>query len=166
MDVSYSTEYVHQLQSSEVGSVPMAGIARVRLPRPITLRDPLWGGAAAGRHEADGSFLIAESGAGLVGFALLLDDPARNISALSMLAVVTHARRQGIGTQLMTVCLTNARDRGRRAIAVTLQARNDPGVRFLESAGFVWTGYDAQYFNANDVAVFFAYRLRVTGTGG
>jgi len=161
MDVAYTTDHVWQLQVHPLGESRSAALTRVRLPRPITLKDPLWGGEPAlAQFQTDGALVVAERDGGSVGFAVLLDDHARNVSAMPMLAVSPYARRQGIGTMLLAECVASAQTRARRALTVTVPARNDPAILFLQRAGFAMAGYDEQYYAANDVAVFFAYRLR------
>ncbi len=159
MDVSYDTEYVWQLQSSVHADVPMSGFVQVRLPRAITLRDPLWGGEASLPQPAQGSLTIAESQGAIDGFALVVPDAPRAVDVLHMVAVTGHARRRGLGTRLLIAALDAARAGGRRALCVTVQARNYPAISALKATGFTLTGYDEQYYPSNDVGLRFAHRL-------
>ena len=160
LDVSYTTEDVWQLQSQADGDQLTIGLTRVRLPRAITLRDPCWGDTAQLKDRAEGVLLVAETDAGLAGFCLLVAEPARNADLIPMLAVAGHARRRGIGRRLLAEAVQIARERRRRVLSATLQARNVPGIRFVTAGGFSFAGYDEHYYPSNDVAVFFAHRLR------
>lgn len=158
MDVSYSTEYVWQLQKHADGDTHTVSFTPVRLPRPVTLRDPFWGAKGLLAENPEGNLLVAETGAGLVGFAVLVADPVRDVDLMPMLAVAAHARRQGIGRRLLAAAIETARARGRRALCVTLQARNDPGIRLLRAGGLAFVGYNEPFYPSNDVALFFACR--------
>jgi ribosomal-protein-alanine N-acetyltransferase len=160
LDVSYTTEDVWQLQTQAEGVQLTIGLTRVRLPRAITLRDPCWGDTAQLKDRAEGVLLVAETDAGLAGFCLLVAEPARNADLIPMLAVAGHARRRGIGRRLLAEAVQTARERRRRVLSATLQARNVPGIRFVTAGGFSFAGYDEHYYPSNDVAVFFAHRLR------
>lgn len=165
MDVSYETDHVWQLQTSAQADVSMVGFVQVRLPRTITLRDPLWGGSADPPQPKRGSLIVAEAGGGVDGFALVVPDAPRDVDTLWMLAVRHHARRGGLGTRLARAAVEAARASGRRALCTTVQARNFPAIRMLQAAGFVLTGYDEQYYPSNDVGLRFAHRLTANGAG-
>lgn len=159
MDVSYDTEYVWQLQSNVQADVPMTGFVKVRLPRAITLRDPLWGGEAIAPQQPQGSLTVAELQGSIDGFALVVPNASRAIDELQMVAVRAHARRCGLGNRLLQSALDVARRNGRRALCATVQARNFPAIRLLQAAGFVLMGYDEQYYPSNDVGLKFGHRL-------
>ena len=165
MDVSYETDHVWQLQTSAQSDVSMVGFVQVRLPRTITLRDPLWGGSADPPQPERGSLIVAEAGGGVDGFALVVPDAPRDVDTLWMLAVRQRARRGGLGTRLARAAVEAARASGRRALCATIQARNFPAIRTLQAAGFVLTGYDEQYYPSNDVGLRFAHRLAANGAG-
>ncbi len=165
MDVSYETDHVWQLQTSVQADVPMVGFARVRLPRTITLRDPLWGGSADPPQPEQGSLIVGEAGGDVDGFALVVPDAARAVDTLWMLAVRHHARRRGLGVRLARAAVEAARAGGRRALCATVQSRNFPAIRTLQAAGFALTGYDEQYYPSNDVGLRFAHRLAPNGAG-
>ncbi len=165
MDVSYETDHVWQLQTSVQADVPMVGFARVRLPRTITLRDPLWGGSADPPQPEQGSLIVGEAGGGVDGFALVVPDAARAVDTLWMLAVRHHARRRGLGVRLARAAVEAARAGGRRALCATVQSRNFPAIRTLQAAGFALAGYDEQYYPSNDVGLRFAHRLAPNGAG-
>ena len=163
MDVSYETEYVWQLQSSVHADVPMVGFVQVRLPRTITLRDPLWGGTADPPQPEQAALIVAEARGTVDGFALIVPDAPRAVDTLWMLAVRAHARRRGLGVRLAQAAIESARAGGRRALCATVQARNFPAIRMLQAAGFVLTGHDEQYYPSNDVGLRFAHRLAHNG---
>lgn len=165
MDVSFETDHVWQLQSSVQADVPMVGFVQVRLPRTVTLRDPLWGGSADPPQPEQGSLIVAEAGGGVDGFALVVPDAVRAVDTLWMLAVRHHARRRGLGVRLARAAVEAARAGGRRALCATVQARNFPAIRTLQAAGFVLTGYDEYYYPSNDVGLRFAHRLAANGAG-
>jgi len=165
MDVSYETDHVWQLQTSVQADVAMVGFVQVRLPRTITLRDPLWGGSADPPQPKRGSLIVAEAGGGVDGFALVVPDAPRTVDTLWMLAVRQRARRGGLGARLARAAVEASRDNGRRALCATVQARNYPAIRTLQAAGFVLTGYDEQYYPSNDVGLRFAHRLAANGAG-
>ncbi len=165
MDVSYETEYVWQLQSSVHADVPMVGFVQVRLPRTITLRDPLWGGTADPPQPEHASLIVAEVLGVVDGFAFVVPDEPRDVDALWMLAVRPRARRRELGVRLARAAIEAARTGGRRALCATVQARNFPAIRMLQASGFVLTGYDEQYYPSNDVGLRFAHRLAHNGVG-
>jgi GNAT superfamily N-acetyltransferase len=160
--VSYSTEHVWQLHKQAEGERQTVGFTPMRLPRPVTLRDPFWGQRQLTTGSSEGSLLVSETAGGLVGFAVLMAEPVRDIDLMPMLAVVARARRQGIGRSLLAAAVRTAQERGRRALCSTVQARNHPGIRLLGAGGFAFAGHDELYYPSNDVALFFTHRLRAS----
>jgi len=159
MDISYDTEYVWQLQSTMQANVSMSGFVRVRLPRAITLRDPLWGGTVSLPQPERGSLIIAEANGAIEGFALVVPDLRRAVDVLHMFAVRGHARRRGLGSRLVTTALDSARASGCRALCATVQARNYPAISALLATGFVVSGHDELFYPSSDVGLSFAHRL-------
>jgi ribosomal protein S18 acetylase RimI-like enzyme len=95
----------------------------------------------------------------IVGYAVAT--AAREQSAyLSALIVDREFRRQGIGGRLLGEIKRWAAHQGADRVIADAQARNHPALRLLQKAGFSFCGFNDCCYGDQEVAVFFAARLR------
>ncbi|MER5436422.1 GNAT family N-acetyltransferase [Streptomyces sp. NPDC002588] len=89
-------------------------------------------------------FLVAESGARLVGYLRLVPPTPlaanAHVRQIQGLAVSDEARGQGVGRALLRAAVETAREHGARRITLRVLAHNTPARKLYESEGFVVEG--------------------------
>jgi ribosomal-protein-alanine N-acetyltransferase len=102
----------------------------------------------AGILPMDGvTLMVADGGAGLLGFALY-----RTVFAdaeLLLLAVAPDAQGRGIGRKLLAQFVGNAKTKGASKIHLEVRDGN-PATRIYEAAGFVPAGRRRNYYRGAD----------------
>jgi ribosomal protein S18 acetylase RimI-like enzyme len=92
-----------------------------------------------------GSILVAETGAGLVGYVTLLaevtsedeaDEVLHTYAYVGDLAVSKASRGQGVGQALIAECERLARQAGQKHLRLTVLAENTVARRFYRASGF------------------------------
>jgi ribosomal protein S18 acetylase RimI-like enzyme len=79
---------------------------------------------------------------------------------LRTLVVGRAHRRRGIAGRLLAEARRWAARQGAEQLLGDLSARNFPALRLLQKAGFSFCGYNERCYPDNEVAIFFATRLR------
>ena len=109
------------------------------------------------RHEC---FLVAEHQGHVLGFVdMALQEPQR-AGWINGFVVDRRYRRRGIGRALLKSARAWAEQRDLRVIMLETQPKNHPAIHFYLQQGFYFCGYNDQYYNDEDIALFFACRLR------
>jgi ribosomal protein S18 acetylase RimI-like enzyme len=96
----------------------------------------------------------------VLGYAGLAVVPWQSTGWIPALAVAPHARRTGIGTQLLRTAIARAKADGLHSITLDLQTKNYPATLMCQARGLRFSGYADNYYGSHDIALFFAYRLR------
>jgi ribosomal protein S18 acetylase RimI-like enzyme len=108
---------------------------------------------------------IAEYDHEVVGIAALTIEAWNRRAVLHHLYVTRPARRVGVGHALVTSAFGAAGDRDARCVWVETQTVNYGAVRFYESMGFAWCGFDTSLYDPSDagvdeIALFFSQEVR------
>ena len=102
--------------------------------------------------------LVAEGQEGTLGF--LVASTATVEWELENIAVMSSARRQGIGRELLTALIDRARTGGASEIRQEIRASNDPAQQLGQSVGFVQKGLRKSYYrDPEEDALLFNYLL-------
>lgn len=157
LDPSFVTDTVWQMEQ-KIGTEILVRFRTVRLPRLVKLAPP-WEAESAFRHRREEDFFIlVEEDLQLKGYAYLRREVPQGLGWLDHLAVAGPFRRKGRGNSLLNEAQRWAKARGVRAIVAPIQARNYPAIRFIQKAGFRYSGYSDHYF-PRDISVFFQIDL-------
>ena len=101
---------------------------------------------------------IAHDGKRIVGVAAIEHEKWNRRARLQHLYVDRAARCQGVGRMLVEAAMIASHTMGTRGLWVETQTTNYPAIRFYESAGFTWCGYDASLYGAgplsDEIAIF------------
>jgi ribosomal protein S18 acetylase RimI-like enzyme len=111
-DLSYETDYVWQVdvRGDESGAIAI-GLRTARLPRLMRVTYPRTESllsAALAWESATGAFMVAEKGGALRGYAILRFVRERDAAQIAELGVDAAARRQKIGTALLSAAYAQA----------------------------------------------------------
>jgi ribosomal protein S18 acetylase RimI-like enzyme len=160
MDHSTMTDYVWQLEFRREGSQMQAVFREVRLPRPITVTYPHNPYALADEWTNKSLMLTALQGQNPVGYLCLLEHSRAALAWITDLVVWREARRQGVGSALITAAQAWASGRGDRRLMLEMQSKNVPAIRLAQKHGFEFCGYNDHYYLTQDVALFFAKNIK------
>ena len=89
--------------------------------------------------DAHGTVLVAESGADLVGYAVLTWGYSIESGGVESLLdeIYVIEQRRGLGSALLVACLDAARAHGARSMFLETEAHNDGARRLYERHGFL-----------------------------
>lgn len=162
LDSSYETDYVWQMTIHQDGSGREVHFKTERLPRPMEVHYP-----AAERRlrlalPREQCFLVAvgKEEPTTLGYLTMRHDPAHDIAIIGDLVVTRALRRRRIGSRLLRAARMWAQEHNLARIMIETQTKNYPAIAFCQKAGLVFCGFNDQYFQNQDIAVFFGQSLR------
>jgi ribosomal protein S18 acetylase RimI-like enzyme len=99
------------------------------------------GESSLAAHRATGHFVpeawrLYGDGGRPLGVLILADHPDRNVWEVAYLGVIPEERGRGIGRVILQDGLKFAKDSGRSAVEIAVDAGNSPAVRLYKSLGF------------------------------
>lgn len=158
LDHDYETEFVWQMHiGSEDGW--RIDFKPERLPRVLEVNYP----ASEDRlHDAQ-CFLVATTRseeAENIGYLTMHSDYHHGIGQVQDIVVSRPYRRRQIALRLTKAAAMWAREHNLSRMMIETQTKNYPGIRFCESAGFTFCGFNDRYFPNRDIAVFFCQSVR------
>jgi ribosomal protein S18 acetylase RimI-like enzyme len=157
MDMSYTTDYVWQMQTQEDGRTTDIRFDTVRLPRPMRVAYPRSPDELIDHWEQDGCFLVIRSlEEEIIGFIDAQPRFWQNLLWISNLVIHHRYRRQGLGTMLLKSATRWALDRDLHQITLELQTKNYPAISFALKYGSQFCGYNERYYPNGDIALFFS----------
>ncbi len=124
-------------------SADLAALAAIHAAAFTTPR-PWDAGEIAALLNSPGAFLLAEPGGFLMG-RVIADE-----AELLTIAVSAEARKQGLGTSLVTTFISEARSRGAATAFLEVGADNHSARALYEKTGFIQTGRRPGYYTAPD----------------
>ncbi len=159
LDHSYTTDRVWQMETREENGVQAITFRVARLPREMQVNYPRQDeNLLEGWRRRDG-FLVADEGR-VHGYVALTARAEHGIAWVGDLVVDRPHRRRGIGTALLQAAAQWGRDRDLARLVVEVQTKNYPAIRFCQSRGLVFCGYNDHYWPCQDIALFFGEALR------
>jgi len=160
LDHSFETEHVWQMEEREEDGGIIVTFRLARLPRPMRVGYPRGGDFLLESWQQRGCFLVAEEAGRIRGY---LDMAVQNWHAtgwIRNLVVAPSHRRRGVGTALLRAASRWAREHSLRCLIMEMQTKNYPAICFAQKHGFVFCGFHDNYYANQDIALFFALRLR------
>lgn len=130
---------------SDVDAILAIEQASVEAPHwtPAVWQQALAGAVAAVPERA---VFVAESGQGIVGFAVV--SCAGGVSELENIAVRPELRGQGIGRMLCVEVIAWSRSRAALELELEVRASNDSALRLYRALGFAEQGRRRGYYSA------------------
>ncbi|MBN1314913.1 MAG: GNAT family N-acetyltransferase [Anaerolineales bacterium] len=162
LDHDFSTTRVWQMNRREDPGRGLVTIDlnSVRLPRPMRVqypRDPnrLW----EDWRNWD-NFLVACEDGYIKGYLGLFAHAAQGRVWIRDLIIDRPFRRRGIGTELLKKALEWTRERELDQVSIEMQSKNFPAIHFCQMHGFHFCGFDENYYQNQDIALFFVVKLK------
>jgi GNAT superfamily N-acetyltransferase len=160
LDHSYTTDRVWQMETREENDVLTVTFRVARLPREMRVNYLRQGeDLMAGWRRRD-AFLVAEESGHVSGYVALVAQVEHGIVWVGDLVVDRPWRRHGIGTALLRAAAQWGLKSGLVRLVVEVQTKNYPAIRFCQSRGLTYCGYNDHYWPSQDIALFFGESLR------
>lgn len=160
MDHGYSTDHVWQMGYHPQGEEVNVAFREVRLPRPMRVAYPRDPARLSDEWTRAAALLVAETAHGLLGYLNLALGPAPESAWVIDLVIDLPHRRQGVATGLLGVARRWCLDQGIMRMVLEMQSKNYPCIRLARKLGFAFAGYHDRYYPNEDIALFFALKLR------
>lgn len=162
LDLSYSTEFVWQMNILEEGNGWQITFRTERLPRPLETSYPADAARLKLLIEAGECFLVAvnRDQPEILAYLAMRSDLISRTAHVYDLVVARAFRRRHVGTRLLNVARQWARQRQLVRMTIEVQTRNYPGILFCQQSGFQFSGFNDHYLPNQDIAVFFSQSLR------
>jgi ribosomal protein S18 acetylase RimI-like enzyme len=106
------------------------------------------------------SLIVAQEGAVLAGYVLVLYPPRSRLARLYSIAVAPHNGKRGVGPLLLAAAEAAARRRRRRAIRLEVHEHNTRAIARYEKSGYRLFGRHRDYYDDHGDALRFEKLLR------
>jgi len=157
LDMSYSTEYVWQLQRRDDSRAVHIRFDTVRLPRPMQVAYPRDSAELNENWQRKGCFLVAYNPEQqVIGFLDAHPDSWHGRLTVLNLVVDRSQRRKGVATALLRAANRWAAQVNLQQIMCEVQTKNSPAISFMQKHSFLFCGYNELYYPNGDITLFFA----------
>lgn len=102
-------------------------------------------------NDPNCSYVVAESGGTVIGYAGLLCPPGSGEADVQTIAVLPESRSTGLGRRLMNALLEQAEARRAKHIFLEVRADNTPAIALYESLGFAAIAVRPGYYQPEGV---------------
>jgi GNAT superfamily N-acetyltransferase len=162
---AYQSSYVWQMDRAMEDGQIQVNFRQVRLPRPVQVE---FIGSLPLCEETWPRFkavLVASINKIPVGYIGMVERGTSRTLWVTDFAVQEDMRRKGIGTALVLAAQEWAAqgwagEKGWRKLVVEMQSKNYPAIQMIRKLGFDFCGYHDNYFQNQDIGLFFARSLR------
>lgn len=160
IDHGCQTTHVWQMDwNNEPGQIAVA-FREIRLPRVVRLEYPRVVSSMPDTWTEKNLFLVASMGETLVGYLTLQEDLDSKTAHVIDLVVTEKLRRQGVASGLLLASQEWCRQRKLKRLMIAVQAKNHAGINLTRKLGFDFCGFNDQYFQNHDIAIFFTLILK------
>lgn len=159
LDHSYETEYVWQINIHGDNQQRNITLRRERLPRDMNVTHSITEHRLRYGLSADHAFLVAAVDDEPYAYLVMTHDPLDQTAHIRDVVVDKPYRRAGIGSRLVKVAERWAREHGVKRIFAETQTKNYPAIQLYLRGGYTFCGFNDQYFDNQDIAIFFCLAL-------
>jgi len=160
IDHSCQTEYVWQMNVQHAEGQLGAIFQEIRLPRsvPVVYPRPLSTLSESWNHRS--GVLVAVVGGQAVGYIRVNDAVLPHTAWFLDVVISPRFRRQGIASALILAAQSWAVERKNRRALLEMPSKNSPAVHLALKLGYEFCGYNDQYYEKQDIALFFGRFIR------
>ncbi|MBS1249880.1 MAG: dTDP-fucosamine acetyltransferase [Chloroflexi bacterium] len=159
LDHNYHTDHVWQMALKNSDNQKQIAFREARLPRTIRVTYPYQPEKLADTWTQRDMLLVAEGVMRLVGYIGLKKGITPQGAWITDLVVDKNLRQKGIGRALMFAAQEWCEQNGLVHLTIEMQSKNYPAIQFAYNLGFEFCGYNDQYYQNQDIALFFSIRL-------
>jgi len=157
MTMSYTTDYVWQMQTQQSEHTIGIRFDTVRLPRSMRVEYPRSPDELIENWQQDGCFLVARNLKDeIVAFLDARPHPWQSFLWIANLVVDPDYRQQGFASTLLKSAGRWAMEQNLRRLMLEMQTKNHPAISFAQKHGFQFCGYNERYYPNGDIALFFS----------
>jgi ribosomal protein S18 acetylase RimI-like enzyme len=160
IDHSCQTEYVWQMDVLREEGQMGANFREIRLPRSVAVLYPRPVASLSESWNRRSGVLVAVIGKTTVGYVRTSDSILPHTAWLLDLVVSPRFRRQGIASTLVLAAQSWGVDRKNHRAMLEMPSKNNPAVRLAQKLGYEFCGYNDQYYETQDIALFFGRFIR------
>jgi ribosomal protein S18 acetylase RimI-like enzyme len=160
IDHSCQTDYVWQMDVQHGNGQIGAIFREIRLPRTVPVSYPRPVAALSESWNRRAGVLVALIGKQLVGYVRTNDAILPRTAWMLDVVVSPRFRRQGIASTLVLAAQVWGVDRKNQRGLLEMSSKNYPAVRFAQKLGYEFCGYNDQYYDTQDIALFFGRFIR------
>jgi len=159
-DHSCQTDYVWQMDAHHEESQIGAIFREIRMPHSVSVLYPRPVSALAESWSRQSGVLVAVISGQVVGYIHTNDAILPHTAWLMDVVVTSRFRRQGIASALVLAAQSWAVERKDRRALLEMPSKNNPAIRLAQKLGYEFCGYNDQYYETQDIALFFGRSIR------
>ncbi|MBE3039232.1 MAG: GNAT family N-acetyltransferase [Anaerolineales bacterium] len=160
IDHSCQTDYVWQMdvqhEDGQIGAI----FREIRLPRSVSVLYPRPVSSLSESWSRRSGMLVAVIGGQTVGYVRANDAILPRTAWLMDVVIAPRFRRQGIASALVLAAQSWAVQRKDRRALLEMLSKNNPAIRLAQKLGYEFCGYNDQYYETQDIALFFGRSIR------
>ena len=160
IDHTCQTDYVWQMdilhEEGQVGAI----FREIRLPRAMSVTYPRLVSTLADTFTRKSGMLVAAIKDQVVGYVRMNDQILAQTAWLTDVVVSGRYRRQGVATALLLAAQSWAADRKNGRALIEMSSKNYPMICLARKLGYEFCGYNDQYYETQDIALFFGRSIR------
>lgn len=160
IDHSCQTDYVWQMDIQRGEGQAGAVFREIRLPRSVTVPYPRAIPALSESWNRRTGMLVAVIEGQAIGYIRASDAILPRTAWITDLVVSPRYRRQGIGMALLLAAQSWAVDRKDNRALFEMPSKDNPAICLARKLGYEFCGYNDQYYDTQDIALFFGRSLR------
>jgi ribosomal protein S18 acetylase RimI-like enzyme len=160
IDHSCQTDYVWQMdviqEEGQIGAI----FREIRLPRSVPVSYPRPVIVLSETWNLRSGILVAVIEEQTVGYVRTNDMILPHTAWLIDLAVAPRFRRKGVASALVLAAQSWAVQRKNYRILLEMPSKNNPAIRLAQKLGYEFCGYNDQYYEKQNIALFFGRSIR------
>jgi ribosomal protein S18 acetylase RimI-like enzyme len=160
IDHSCQTDYVWQMDVQHEDGQLGAIFREIRLPRSVSVSYPRPVSALSENWNRRSGILVAIINEQVAGYVRTNDLILPYTAWLMDLVVAPRHRRTGVGSALVLAAQSWAVQRKDDRILLEMASKNNPAIRLAQKLGYEFCGYNDQYYEKQDIALFFGRSIR------
>lgn len=166
-DIERLSAFEHSVKSDRVWQMSQEAdpnristvFSEVNLPREMKLSYTRSPDGLQDRWKDYSSVLVACINEVPVGYISISTMFSPEMMWIKDLVVDESWRRKGIATSLYYTCRDWGTARDYLRVTLEMSSKNFPGINLARKLGFEYSGFNTNYFNNNDIALFFSCYL-------
>jgi ribosomal protein S18 acetylase RimI-like enzyme len=160
IDHSCQTDYVWQMdvihEEGQIGAI----FREIRLPRSVSVSYPRPVKELSETWNHRSGILVAVIEGQTVGYVRTNDMILPHTAWLIDMVVAPRFRRKGVASALVLAAQSWAVQRKDCRILLEMPSKNNPAIRLAQKLGYEFCGYNDQYYERQDIALFFGRSIR------
>ena len=160
IDHTCQSDYVWQMDVLHEDGTAGAIFREIRIPRSVSVVYPRSVEALFESWNRRSGLLTAMIEDEVIGYIRMNDTVIPKTAWLSDMVVSPRYRRQGVGMSLVLAAQSWGADRKDKRALLEMSSKNHPAIAMAKKLGYEFCGYNDNYYDTKDIALFFSKTLR------